>query len=144
VNEISRSVWLEPRRAWLWCLIAGFLSASCASGSSGSSVSRDRSRISQEELVEFPSGTAYEAIERLRPRWIRSRGVSSTRPGATPDYAAVFIDNAPVGGLEALYRVSIRDIDYIEYMSASDATTRYGTGYPGGIIKIFTKSGTDR
>jgi hypothetical protein len=141
VTRSSSRGMIDLRPAWLLCLFAVIVGG-CSTTSGGSDGARDRNRISQEELEQFPTGTAHEAIERLRPRWIRSRGMTSTRPGASPDYASVFIDNAPVGGLEALYRVSIRDIDYIEYLSASDATTRYGTGYPGGIIQVFTKSGT--
>jgi len=33
----------------------------------------------------------------------------------------------------------IETITEIRYLSPSDATTRYGTGYPAGIIEIITK-----
>jgi hypothetical protein len=45
------------------------------------------------------------------------------------------------GGLSALDGMEIREIEEIRFISASDATTRYGTGYPGGIIEVFTRRG---
>jgi len=96
--------------------------------------------ISPAELSEIPNGTAFEAVRRLRPRWLQTRGVSSPRSGAG-DFARVFIDNAPVGGIQALSRLAVQDVDSLVFMNASDATTRYGTGFTGGLIKVFTKGG---
>ncbi len=113
--------------------------ASCATGGGGGT-SRDRNRIVPAELAEIPNGSAFEAVQRLRPRWLQTRGVSSPRSGS-PDYARVFIDNAPSGGIQALHRLAVQDVDSMVFMNAGDATTRYGTGFNGGLIKVFTRGG---
>ena len=35
--------------------------------------------------------------------------------------------------------VTVDDVEEILYLAARDATTRYGTGYPGGIILLTLK-----
>ncbi|MEZ4414426.1 MAG: hypothetical protein R3E10_01605 [Gemmatimonadota bacterium] len=132
----------RPQKVSLWTTtfaLFSLLLLGCASGGGGGS-SRSPNVIRSGDLSEIPNGSAYDAIQRLRPRWLRTRGMSSVQSGS-PDYAQVFIDNAPSGSLEALRRVVVQDVDSIVYMSASDATTRYGTGYTGGLIQVFTKGG---
>ncbi|MCA9737295.1 MAG: hypothetical protein R3E98_04320 [Gemmatimonadota bacterium] len=125
-------------RGAAWVLGLALLGLACASGGGGGS-SRNPNVIRPEELAEIPNGSAFEAVQRLRPRWLRTRGMSS--PSAGADFAQVFIDNAPSGGPDALQRIVVQDIDSLVFMSASDATTRYGTGFTGGLIKVFTKGG---
>jgi hypothetical protein len=87
-----------------------------------------------------PGVSAYEAIERLRPVWLRDRGVSSPSAAYADDtLPKVHIDTTPydVGVLRS-FRTS--DIQTISFMNGRDATTRYGTGFPGGIIEITTRS----
>ncbi len=43
--------------------------------------------------------------------------------------------------LADLNRMSTADIETMRYLSASDATTRYGTGYIGGVIEVTMRSG---
>jgi hypothetical protein len=45
----------------------------------------------------------------------------------------------PRGGLDVLEGLYVREIQEMRFLSASDATTRYGTGYPGGIIEVVTR-----
>lgn len=99
----------------------------------------DPNRITLEELENLPVITAREAIQRLRPAWLRAR-VSTIRGGTgTRHSAGVFLDGMPRGGLEVLDEMDIREIGEMRFMSASDATNRYGTGYPGGVIEVFTR-----
>lgn len=111
----------------------------CASGggSSDTTVRRDPNRITAEELAEFSTGTAHDAVRRLRPSWLRSRGsISVTGSGGLP---RVFVDGRDFGSLNSLDDFSLNSVADLEFMSSSDATTRYGTGYAGGIIHLRTK-----
>jgi len=73
----------------------------------------------------------YDAIQRLRPSWLRGR------VGSAP---VVLVDGTSQGGdLRTLRSYRVRDIEEIEYMSASDATNRYGTGYGSGVILLTTR-----
>jgi len=46
-----------------------------------------------------------------------------------------------VGDLTTLDEMDIREIMEFRYLSASDATNRYGTGYPGGVILVTSRRG---
>jgi len=129
-------------RASAWVVPFLLLLAACQSTGSGGGANRGGpTLIAQEELAELPALTAYQAVERLRPAWLRPR-VRTVR-GTVPEqyYPQVFLDGVPYGDLDTLNRVNSRDVREIRYFSASEATTRFGTGYPGGVIDVQTKPG---
>lgn len=103
----------------------------CASGGSGGSSAGSRNHIVQEELENLSQFDAYQAIQRLRPAWLRSRG------GSEP---TIFLDgNRQGGGLNVLRSMRVADIQEMEYLRARDATTRFGTNMDGGAILVTTK-----
>lgn len=96
--------------------------------------------ITQQELRELGDVmvlTARQAIRRLRPTWLRPRS-STPRGRHTP---VVFRDGMEVGDLTTLDEMDMREIMEFRYLSASDATNRYGTGYPGGVILVTSRRG---
>ena len=116
-------------------LVSGCASAGSSAGGAGSS---DRNSISREELQALPPGNAHRAVQELRPNWLRSRsGTLRNSSGRTPP--VVFLDGRPYGGLATLYDFGIQDIEEMRFISAADATIRYGTGYPGGIINVISR-----
>jgi len=82
--------------------------------------------------------TAYDLIAQLRPEFLRSRGATSLRD-PVPVTATVYLDNVRFGNLETLKIISAEQIQWIEYINAADATTRFGTDNFGGAILIVTK-----
>lgn len=127
------------RSAVVLALAVGFVATACAS-TSGSSTRGNRNLITSEELRSEPSGTLYEAVQRLRPRWLQNRGVTSAR-SMRPTPPQVYMDNAPMGTVGAMRGISVADVEQVEFMNANDATTRYGTGHDGGAILVLTRSG---
>ena len=110
--------------------LSGGLSA-CATGAGGSSgPSRSANRITQEELADFTTLSALDAIRRLRPRWLQVRG-------GTP---VAMLDGARLGGPDALRSVAVSDVASMQFLSASDATLRYGTNFPAGAIEVRTRT----
>ena len=107
----------------------------CATGGSGPArpAGSSSSRIVLEELQGLTQMTALRAIERLRPRWLQSRA------GAGGDLPALYVDGARRGSSNDLQSISSTEIEQMEYMSASDATTRYGTGHGGGAILVTSR-----
>ena len=71
-------------------------------------------------------------IRRLRPRWLQPRGGGGRQPQA-------ILDGARIGGPNDLNRVDVADIVEMRFLSASDATTRYGTGFDAGAIEVSTR-----
>jgi len=106
--------------------------ASSGGGSEGDSGPRGTStRIIFEELEPLQQLDGYDAVRRLRPMWLRARG------GASPQ---VIIDgNRAAGGLDALRSMRASEIQEMRYLSSSDATTRFGTGFDGGAILVTTR-----
>ncbi len=93
--------------------------------------------IVRAQLQPHVGRSAYEAVELLRPRWLQPRGT----PTYGSSYAQVVIDRTVRRELADLNRMSTDDIETMRYLSASDATTRYGTGYFGGVIEVTTRRG---
>ncbi|MBI2073366.1 MAG: hypothetical protein HYW06_01785 [Gemmatimonadetes bacterium] len=53
----------------------------------------------------------------------------------------MYVDRQQFGRIEDLRNLSTEQIEQMEFVSARDATTRYGTGHPSGIIEVTTRRG---
>jgi len=89
--------------------------------------------LSEAELAQVVTvGNLYDAIERLRSAWLRRRGGRS-------GYPVVFVDGTRFGEIESLRSLQVGHVASAHLMSAGDATTLFGTGYPAGIIDVRTR-----
>jgi hypothetical protein len=132
---------MRKRLQYLLIALMGTVAmASCAS--SGGGTRPVGSTITAEDLDNLGPGiSAYDAIERLRPVWLRDRGVSSPNFTSPEDaLPRVHIDTTPYD-LSALRSFRTTDIQSITFMEGRDATTRYGTGYVTGLIVVTTRTG---
>ena len=108
------------------CASAGGEGVTNTTGRSG-----DPNRITQENLVDHQSRDLLTAIQQVRPRWLTNRGRATTQ---------VIVDGAArMGGIQELRSFRVPDVQVVEYLSASDATTRFGTGFEGGAILVQTR-----
>ena len=114
---------------------SALLLIACASGPSSGAPSRNRNLITAEEIEGLPVTTARDLVERLRPTWLRPRGPASMG-SSRPEFPVVYIDQVHSGGLEALDRVSSLVIEEVRFISARDATTRFGMNHGGGAILV--------
>ncbi len=126
------------RRAHASLVLGLFVLAACASAGSGSSARSSRAAITANEITAAQVRTAYEAVERLRPTWLRSRGLSSVRSGQQ-EYPVIFLNGNRYGLPPSLRDITATDVRSIVFIEPADATTRYGTGYTGGIIDVRTQ-----
>jgi len=108
--------------------------AGCASGGGGGSEGgprRSTNRIVLDELATLQQLDCYQAIQRLRPNWLRSRGSSPPQ---------ILVDGSrQAGGLDLLRSYRAADIEEMRFISGTDATTRFGTGFDGGAIMLTTR-----
>ena len=106
--------------------------AGCASGGGGGGGGGGNPNVlTNEALQPVITLDAFQAIQRLRTRWLQARG---------GNFANVFVDGSErQGGLQALRGLPVADVEEMRYLSANEATTRYGTGHNGGIIMLTTK-----
>ncbi len=98
--------------------------------------------ITTEQIVNSSAANAYDLIHGIRPIWLRSRGQNTLDPSQSTSantYAAVFVDGQRYGDITSLRSMTVHQIRQIRFLSGSDATTRYGTGYPAGVIEVITR-----
>ncbi len=114
--------------------------AACGSGR-GFPGGRSSSRtISRAQIRPLQDRSTYDLILFLRPRWLEAR-LHATPADPNARYAHVYVDDFTYGPIESLHNIPSDVIQQIDFLSALDATTRYGGGYPGGIIRIYTRTG---
>jgi hypothetical protein len=125
---------LVPRTLVLGALALGtFACASAGPGSSGSGP------ITRADLEDVSMRDAYEVVQRLRPAWLRARGRVSFQ-SSTAQNPVVYVDGIRFGSPESLRQVPADAVQDIRYLGASEATTRFGTGHPGGVILVRTRT----
>ncbi len=100
--------------------------------------------ISEDEIAEV-GGTienAYLLIQRLRPSMLRARSGSMNMSGDASSSSVdrnevrVYLDNQSMGGIEGLRNIQVSQIKEVRLLTASDATTLFGTGNAGGAIQV--------
>ncbi len=90
------------------------------------------------EIATSGASDAMQAIRLLRPAMLRGRNGSLNENSGGVDII-VYIDGMRAGSPNTLTNVSALTIKEIRFLSASDATTRFGTGHPLGAILVTTK-----
>ena len=98
----------------------------------------DRNLITADEIEKSNATNAYEAVERLRPAFLRTRGAQSIQ-NQQPPTPMIYIDGMRYGPLQTLSSVPAVGIVSIQYLTAIEATQRFGFGNEGGAIMVTTK-----
>jgi hypothetical protein len=125
------------------------VSSGCSSSGSSSqpagaprAPSRQQDVITAAEIAEraADASNALQIVQKLRPQMLTTRGrfspADSSDAGARPK---VVVDGVAYGQIENLVNVNAISVNEIRYLNATDATTRFGTGYVGGVILVTTK-----
>ncbi len=116
----------------LLALTLGLTACASGGGTSGGARRGGSNRITSDELESVAELDLFSAVGRLRPQWLRA----GTR-GQLPE--VVLNGSHQPGGTESLRNIRASEVSELEFMSASDATTRYGTGFTGGAIVVSMK-----
>jgi len=129
--------------------LAAAVVSACASGSAGtpsvspsdppaaqaSRATKNRNIITTEELAASDASNALQAVQRLRPNFLQTRG--QWAQGQTP--IVVYVNEVKMSDPSALERIPITDVKEIRYLNGTDATQRYGTGHGAGAIVVVRK-----
>jgi hypothetical protein len=127
---------MVPRRmAPFSILVVALFAAGCASaggGSAGGTISQDRDLITSEELSTVFVPDLYEALQRLRPLWLQSRGARTVN---LETQIAVVVNGLYVGALESLREIPLGGVTEVRRLDAATATaTIAGISGPGRVI----------
>jgi len=107
----------------------------------GTEASRGSDVITATELASasVSSGDALEAVRRLRPRFLASRGSGSIRVAGAGS-VHVSLDGGPLQGVSFLSRLRPGEIAEIRYLSASQAAQQFGTSSgTGGVMLVKSR-----
>jgi hypothetical protein len=129
---------LSPHARYLAAAALLALSACAAQSGAPRTGTRDPNLITVEELENANAATLLDAVNRLRPQFLRSRGVVSLQD-PNPPTAVVYLDGQRVGGIEFLERMSPLGVISVRYMTPVDASSRYGFNHEGGAILVSTR-----
>ena len=108
----------------------------CATGATQrSSQASSRNVLTREQLAATNSENLYDAIVKLRPEWLTSRGPTSVSD-PTPAVASVFMNGNLLGRSDQLREMRVLDVSEVRYWDAGQAAARFGMGHPRGVIEL--------
>ena len=130
---------MQSCRSFCFTLLATwtFAVACATSPSSSTPPARPHSTVSESELAPVGDLTAYDALRRLRPGFLRSRDVST--PSHAPVAVTVFVNGDRTFGVDALRNLLSRSVREIRFYEPAEANVRFGTGNNGGAILVTLK-----
>ncbi|HVG43463.1 MAG TPA: hypothetical protein VM890_01995 [Longimicrobium sp.] len=107
-----------------------------------SSTAAGRPRFSRDVLTEAEIQqanivtSAYEAVTRLRPQWLRMRGTTAVPEDDGTREIQVWYNGRKLGNPETLRDITITQIVEMRWVDPIQARQRYGPGNARGVIAI--------
>jgi hypothetical protein len=117
----------------LVCVLDG-----CASSGSRSGSGSSQSILTAAQLASANSDNLFDAIQKLRPEWLTTRGPSSVT-GLAMSAVSVYMNGSMLGQAEALRDLRLLDVTEVRYWDAGQASARFGMGHPRGVIEVTRK-----
>lgn len=128
-------------RRVLMLTVAAGLASSCAPlanappASAAALEPENRNVIASGEIEASTQSTALDLIRDRRPVWLRSRGFQNFELSGGID---VYVDRTRMR-FETLAEIPVQELVRLEYLSASDATLRFGTQEGNPAIVVTTR-----
>ena len=98
--------------------------------------------ITIDEILATKTQNAYDAVRRLRPSFLQTRGPTTLAPrGNTPTAPSVYLDNRRYGDIESLRTLTVDGIFEIRYLSPNQAQLKWGMNHASGVIHVTSMSG---
>jgi hypothetical protein len=139
--------------------------SACASAASGAPGRRTSSMtITPEEISTSGAENAYQLVQSLRPEWLRARGLQSLSesthtvgregksgtpvangdprvqiPGAGRPQVWAYLNHARLGEATALQQIRASDVASLQFLSAAQASLRYGSDNTHGAIVVILR-----
>ena len=122
------------------------LTACAAASNSGNPISVERSRfgnasrdiLTAAEIVAARVTDVYQAVSQLRPDFLKRRGSARSTITSPNASVAVYLDDLPYGGADALHNIPLDRVRVIKYVSPVAANLRFGGSHPSGAILVTT------
>ena len=118
-------------------LAATSLLAGCAAATT-TSTRGSGTQLTQTQLAAANADNLYDAIIKLHPEWLSSRGATSVTD-SSPTGVDIYMDGQLVGKADYMRDVRLLDVGSVRYWDAGQASARFGMGHPRGVIEITRK-----
>ena len=116
------------------------LLAGCVTGGTRTASAGNQDIITRAQMFEVNANTAYDAVQKLRPSWLSSRGPTSVTD-SSPTVATVYMSGSEVGDIEYLRNLRPDDVQELRYYEPGEAGARFGMGHPRGVIQVIPRGG---
>ena len=123
------------RALFLVTLTSTAVSACASANKQTTSQPSSRNRLTREQLASANTANLYDAISKVRPEWLSSRGPTSVT-NSTPTSVDVFMSGSMLGKAESLKEIGVIDVTEVRYWDAASASARFGMGHPRGVIEV--------
>lgn len=95
--------------------------------------------VTREEMFEVNAQNAYDAVQKLEPGWLTSRGPISPLSDTGETYASVYMTGSHMGDVEFLRSLRPEQVDRLVYFDTGEASARFGMGHPRGVIEVIPR-----
>ncbi len=126
-------------RTLLVSLSATLVIACASSGTRSDSSPPPRGVLTAEILSETQESDLYQAVQRLRPQWLRARGAARISGGNLT--VSVYVNDVRRGQVGFLRTIQLEAVQRVQFLTGTEATTRWGTGVAGGVILVTLTRG---
>ena len=131
----------------------GCAASSGAAPRSSATPKSDPDVITTSEIESQPFRDAYDIVQRLRPAWFTRKSGSATArrigvSGSSSSIGAgllVYLNNARLGGVDALRQLSASNIESLQFLDAATATATLsgiGSSVVSGAIVVRMRRGS--
>ncbi|HWV58292.1 MAG TPA: hypothetical protein VNZ57_12635 [Longimicrobiales bacterium] len=121
-------------RGWCAALLTMVVSAACAAqGVPGRSMTSTRYMLTADELTRASHANVYDAIDNLRPNWLRPCCVDSF---TNPSRVQAYVDDVRISGVEELRTIAVQDVQYVRWFNGVEASSRWGLDHGAGAVYV--------
>ena len=98
---------------------------------------RDSTLLTGPELQANAGLNLYDQIQKLRPNWLRTRGLSSLTQSIGD--IVVYRDGVRHGSPQILRDFTVESVDSVRFLSGPEASSRFGLDHQHGAILVTSR-----
>jgi len=122
------------------------LSVATLAGRSPLAAQRRSNVLTVEEIQRANVGSAYDAVQTLRPRWLQgpkelNRMPANAEESARPAGIAVYVNDVSMGGVDYLKEIPAGTVLELRWLSSFEAASRFGPTEGQSAIVVTLKRG---
>lgn len=127
------------RRLFAAVLLIAATACASAGGSQSGEPRGERNLISRAELEERSTSNLYDIIRALRPNWLRAQASGFANAALEQTGPIVYVDGQVFGEVEGLRSIVATSVEYVRFLSASQAQNRYSMAQARPVIDVTSR-----